>query len=149
SQNLNAKLAESVLAIGGNDGENNLAEFPQGLRHFGGTLFNVQCMIQLGSRHLRMIHKEYPERVSELKVKENCHRLHLLHGAGWEDVEGKPIAKLILHYSDGSERELIIRWGEHVLDWWGRPSQKPTDRHTVLAWKGSNPVAAQNGSQLR
>ena len=74
---------ESVLAAGGNDGPNNLAGIPQGLQQFGGTLFNVEGIVQLGSRHLRMVGKEYPERVSGVKVHERCRRLHLLHGTGW------------------------------------------------------------------
>src|SRR5206468_2370630 len=57
---------------------------------------------------------------------------------------------LVLHYSDGAETEIKIRFTEHVLGWWGRISHpdKTTDRHTSLAWTGSNPVASGRGFRL-
>ena len=147
--NLNAKFTESVLARGGNGGPNNLASFPQGLRHFGGTLFNVEGIVQLSSLHLRMERKHYPERVNGIKVARQCCRLHLLHGAGWDDRDGKRIAELVLHYADGSQRELNIIFGEHVRCWWGPPSEKVSGPDARMVWTGSNPVTRQRGAHLR
>ena len=147
--NLNAKFTESVLVAGGNDGENNLGTFPQGLQHFGGTLFNVQGIVQLSSLHLRMEHKNYPEHVEGIKIERQCRRLHMLHGAGWDDRDGKRIAQLVLHYADGSEREIKIIFGEHLRSWSGAPSEKPTGPASKLVWTGTNPVIRQRGSHLR
>ena len=55
------------------------------------------------------------------------------------------IAKLILHYEDGSTGELALVSGEHLLDWWGPIRTKTGDGFdepkapgTELAWAGSN-----------
>ncbi len=64
----NAKFTESVLAVTDNNGENNLAAFPQGFHHFQGTMFEVRGIVQLSSRPLRGLHKPYPERITAKSV---------------------------------------------------------------------------------
>ncbi len=70
--------------------------------------------------------------------------LHLLHGAGGVyDTDGTTIAMLVLHYADGSSRQLEIKNGVNVRDWWGDPNQPISGTNSKLAWTGTNPAIKQ------
>jgi hypothetical protein len=126
--------------------ENNLAALPRGRQVFSGVTFEVAGVVQLSGKKLREWGRtEYPEAVSGIKVGKTCQRLYLLHGAGGVayDQNEVIIAKLVLHYSDKSQKEIAIRRGEHVRDWWGDPKEGPTGTNSVLAWTGTNSAVKQ------
>jgi hypothetical protein len=74
-------------------------------------------------------------------------------------LRGTAVAKLVLHYSDGTQREIALVAGDHVLDWWGpiyrtgvaKTSCDPAAPGSELAWAGSNPRLKQQqpASSLR
>src|SRR5262249_23037946 len=86
---------------------------------------------------------------------QSCERLHLLHGACFVSSgrvkPGEAVAALVLHYADGSSKEIEIISGQHLLDWWGplmRTGIDPHDRFTTapgtdLAWTGTNPLLSR------
>jgi hypothetical protein len=127
--------------------ENNLAAFPKGRQVFSGVSFEVGGILQLsGNKIKEWKRNEFPEAIEGIKLDKRCQRLHLLHGAGGVfDPEGVTIAKIILHYSDKSQRELEIKTGVHVRDWWGDPNQALTGTSSELAWTGTNPALKKYG----
>jgi putative heme-binding domain-containing protein len=70
--------------------------------------------------------RTYPAKV-EIKVGMAIGRLHFLGGVGgWaypyggEDKKGVPVTKVVVHYADGSNEEIVIRNGIEVADYVGR-----------------------------
>ena len=59
--------------------------------------------------------------------------------------DGVTIAQLVLHYADNSVREIDIKIGQHVRDWWGDPSQRVMAPNSELAWSGTNPATKKYG----
>jgi hypothetical protein len=154
---LNATLADS---LGGRDdaSSNNLAELPQGVHVFDGIPFDVEGRLQLMGRKLLDTSTLLPVRVRNVKIAANCVSIHLLHGANGitEDMDGKNIASLVLHYADGSQARIPIVVGEQVRDWWGPiydtaagwNACKPTAPESELAWTGGNPRISQDEPEL-
>ena len=95
---------------------------PEGVHTFGGVAFAVHGKIQLMGRSLLprepgVFPSSEPEK--NIQISRKCARLDLLHGAsGLQESDGT-IARLVLHYADGSTREIEIVTGENVLDWQG------------------------------
>ena len=139
---VNVALTDSV----GNVPEDNLQELPAGVHTFGGVTFDVAGRVQLAGQQLAEKSKKFPWRVNHLPVTGKCARIHLLHGANNVTGDNHRIARLVLHYADGSRADLNIISGEQVLDWWGpiyhtdagiAPDATAPD--TELAWAGGNP----------
>ena len=127
--------------------ENNLAILPKGRQIFCGVPFQVGGILQLSGKKIQEWgRKEYPEAINGIKIGHRCQRLHLLHGAGGVyDGYGVAIGKLVLHYADNSLREIEIRNGIHVRDWWGDPKQAVSAKTSMLAWSGTNPALKKYG----
>jgi len=127
--------------------ENNLAALPKGRQVFSEVPFQVDGILELsGKKNLEWGRTEYPETIKDIKLGKAAHQLHLLHGAGGVyDGDGTTIAKLVLHYADSSVREIEIKTGEHVRDWWGNPKQGVTGTNSELAWAGTNPAVKKYG----
>ncbi len=139
---VNASLADAV----GNLRENDLKELPMGVHTFGGVAFDVAGRVQLAGQQVSEKSKKFPWRVNHLPVAGKCAQIHLLHGAKNVTGDNRCIARLVLHYADGSRADLNINTGEQVLDWWGpiyhtdaSLGSEATAPDTELAWAGSNP----------
>ena len=146
SQYYTAKLTDSLNSPA-SVRENNLASLPKGRQVFSGVPFEVSGILQLSGLKLEEWGRtEYPQAINKIKIGQRCQRLHLLHGAGGVfDPHGLTIAKLVLHYADNSSRELEIKNGVHVRDWWGDPKQTVTGTNSTLAWTGTNPALKKYG----
>lgn len=118
---------------------NNLEQLPTGLQTMAGTQFDVRGLIQL----CHDCSRGYPSRVDVIPVNQTCQELHFLHAAGNAlYTAGDPeIGRYIVHYADGDRREIPIRIGQEVADWWA--SEK--DRPYVIAWVGENPETRRRG----
>lgn len=127
--------------------ENNLAGLPKGRQVFSGVSFQVDGILELsGKKNVEWGRNEYPEAIKDIKLGKTARQLHLLHGAGGVyDGDGTTIAKLVLHYADRSMRQIEIKTGEHVRDWWGNPKQAITGINSELAWAGTNPAIKKYG----
>jgi hypothetical protein len=127
-------------------GESALAELPRGIHTFGGVSFAVNGRIQLMGRALLKANRIYPLIRKNILISRKCSRIHLLHGASHAAYMDETIAKLVLHYSDGSTGEIAIVSGAHLLDCWGpiyttpviREPLAPGSPGTELAWVGNN-----------
>lgn len=154
---LNATLTDS---LGGPDdaSSNNLAGLPQGVHIFCGIPFDVEGRLQLMGRKLLDTSTSLPMRVRHVIIAAKCARIHLLHGADGitEDMDGRNIASLVIHYADGSQARIPIVAGEQVRDWWGPiyetaagwNARKPTAPGSELAWTGGNPRINQQEPEL-
>ena len=122
---------------------NNLEEFPGGEGEFGGVLFAVRGMIQLGGA--------YPRECRGISIGTRARTLHILHGTAGLKDEGTEMARLVIHYADGEENQLPINYGEHARDWWAwKEGENPAvGPNTELAWTGSNRYAKAKNVGLR
>jgi hypothetical protein len=122
--------------------QNNLANLPKGRQVFQGVPFEIGGVVQLsGKKAQEWGRNEFPEAVKNILVGKRCAQIHLLHGAGGVfDNDDVTVAKLVIHYADKSVREIDIKNGVHVRDWWGEPNQPISGTNSVLAWTGTNPA---------
>ncbi len=145
---LNAALTDSLDGPA-NTNCNNLSELPRGIHIFGGIPFDIEGQLQLMGRKLLDSTTVLPVRVRNIEIAKKCNRIHLLHGASGitPEMTGTNIARLVIHYADGSQARIPIVAGAHVLDWWG-PIYKTTVGKKIrnltasgseLAWAGGNP----------
>ena len=143
----NAALTDAPVCWAGNNA-NNLAELPQGKNIYGGVPFDVEGAIYLTGGWLKdHYHKDYPVRVDDIRIDRRCSRIHLLHGGALIAFNqlNQAIAKLVLHYEDGSSEELPIIVGKHLWDSWAplfstgvNPLNLKTPPGAEPAWVGSN-----------
>ena len=136
-----------------NPNANNLAALPEGIHTFGGVPFNVAGRIQLRGRNFADADRAFPAAAKNIKVGRRVSRIHLLQGACFvgNELRGTAVARLVLHYADGSQREIPIVAGDHLLDWWGPiyqtgatpAARDPAAPGSDLAWVGSNPRIKQ------
>jgi hypothetical protein len=151
---VNARLLATVDGVAGAR-ENNLAELPSGVHAFAGVPFDVQGRIQLLGKRLLESGRRFPAEVKYISIGRRCARIHLLHGASAARNLNEKIARLVLHYQDGSQAEIGIVTGADVLDWWGPiynteagEERNPTSAGTELAWAGSNPWIKHRAPEL-
>ena len=148
---INAKLTDAPLCWKGNN-DDNLAELPEGKHIYAGVPFDVGGLIQLNGGWLKHYGKTYPAQVGDIPIGRSCTKLHLLHGDNYivDTNFDTVVSKLVLHYVDGSTRELNLVAGEQSFDWWcplfksGLPQRYlHTATGTERAWTGSNPYIRQ------
>jgi hypothetical protein len=149
---LNAGLTDSLGGSADTNG-NNLSELPRGVHIFGGVPFDVEGRAQLMGRKLLETNAAFPVRARNLEIARKCRRIHLLHGASGitPEMAGAEIARLVVHYADGSQARIPIVAGGNVLDWWGpiyeteagENARNPSAAGSELAWAGGNPWIAQ------
>lgn len=146
----NFALTNALIGRGPLHGPNHLGALPAGETAFAGVPFDVDGVLQLASKQSALAGKQFPEKIEGIRIGAKAAAIHLLHGAGWDDVPGRPIAKMILHYADGTSAEAPIVYGQHVTDWWdNNPESAPKDRATTVAWQGHNKVSKMFGTEIR
>jgi hypothetical protein len=127
-----------------------LAELPRGLQKFDGVRFDIQGVIQLSGREWKKRGLRYPEKVEGMPVQRACRYLFLLHADGGAKApNGTTVARVVLHYNDGTTAEIPIQHDIHVKDWWNYGQPPPSDPNTVVAWTGQNQATARMGKSIR
>jgi RNA polymerase sigma factor (sigma-70 family) len=144
---INTALTDSPASPTGING-NNFAELLSGIHIFAGVPFDVEGLIQLDGTNMMMFKKHYPAEIDNIRINRKCAKIYLFQGANWiyrQDF-GTTVAKLVLHYTDGSTREIPIVAGEHIFDCWSPLFTTGVDPRyfkmapgTERAWAGSNP----------
>ncbi|MDB6024730.1 MAG: hypothetical protein JWM68_953 [Verrucomicrobiales bacterium] len=136
---------------------NNLSELNEGVQTLAGVPFDIKGTIQLSGRDLRIYsNTNFPLSAKGIAVSNVCTKLHILHGSYFVKKLGITIARLELHYSDGTTEALPIVSGEHVLDWWApnyqtgvkEEWQNVSAEGSELAWVGSNDYIKRRQSHL-
>ncbi len=96
---------------------NNLASLPTGRQTLGGQEFDIRGVVQLSSIELAKLNPHYPREVSDVPVALTCAKLHFLHGLGWPETNGIPIARYVIHYADGGTNTIDVVYGRDVRNW--------------------------------
>jgi serine/threonine protein kinase len=132
------------------DPQNNLAQLPRGHQIFDGVGFNVAGLIQLaGGDDVAQTNNPYPVSVEGIPVNRFCNQLHLLHGMTEGADDQTVVAKLVLHYGDGTTADLDIVDGQQVYGWWFKgDGNPPLAGNTKVAWIGENPTARRHGFRI-
>ncbi len=145
---INTALTDSPSSPKGITADN-LAELPKGTNIYAGVPFDVEGSIQLMGGRFKQYKKHYPIKVEKIPIGRSCANLYIFHGTidvPWE-MHDKPVATLILHYTDGGTEELNFIANKQAFDFWGPAGKyglkktgeiKPTS-DTELAWVGTNP----------
>jgi len=152
---VNANLKDPLDAPQ-SDVDNNLIQLQEGLHKFGGVPFDVSGTIQLAGTGLPAGVKSLPIQVTNILIGRKFKTLSIFHGATGIQPQffGTAVASLILHYSDGSQRELKIISGADVLNCIAQPMPPNLAKldavTTQLAWVGENKYLndLQNGKFL-
>ena len=132
------------------DPQNNLAQLPRGHQIFDGVGFNVAGLIQLaGGDDVAQTNNPYPVSVEGIPVNRFCHQLNLLHGMTGDADDQTVVAKLVLHYGDGTTADLNIVRGQQIYGWWFKgDGNPPLAGNTKVAWIGENPTAKRHGFRI-
>ncbi len=143
----NAALDEVWPPVSGlDDLDQSLSAFPAGLGRWGGVLFDVRGVIQLGRSDPYW--SQFPDRVT-IPLGRSFRRVIVLQGANHAEREETVIGSYRLRYADGQEQELELRYGRDVRDWWVRSDPKPPGERSEAAWTGPRPGAAAADDGLR
>jgi hypothetical protein len=145
---ITAKLTDAPFRRKG-DNSNDLEEMPAGTNIYAGVPFDVEGTVQLMGQTLKTIYqKTYPIEADSIPVHRKCAKIHLLHGFdadGSASKFGVTVAKLVVHYEDGSTKEFSIVSGQQAFDWWwptyntgNPPTWRTLAPDSELAWTGSN-----------
>ena len=144
---VNAALTDSPASPAGNY-DNNLAELPSGVNVYGGIPFDVEGVIQLGGKSMKSaFHKDFPVEVDGIAIHQRFKKIHLLHAGDFVDTAeySTAVARLVLHYGNGSQRQIDIVAGKDVFEFWSPlfttgvdPGYSRMSPNTELAWTGSN-----------
>jgi hypothetical protein len=127
-----------------------LHDVPQGLKSFGGVLFDVRGLIVLaGCQSLTVSGLALPEAVLGIPVGRKGKYVHFLQAAAFAgSAAGLKIGEYVMHYENGETRTADLVYGENEVDWWGRS----TDPHLTKAdevWRGSNTATRNVGIHTR
>lgn len=132
---------------------NNLAALPTGVHVFGGVPFNIKGTVQLISSVINPYVRSFPESREGIAIGRKITKLHLLHGVlngpDWNLTRRpppgfpvEPVAKLVLHYADGTQSELPIVDGKDVMPILAAYVPRTLsflENSAELAWVGTNP----------
>jgi hypothetical protein len=144
---ITAKLTDGPFGWKGND-DDNLSELPPGQHIYAGVPFDVSGSVQLTGGWLKRYKKPYPAQVAGIPIDRSCSRFHLLHGNGFiiNTNFGTVVAKLVIHYENGTSNDLNLVAGENAFDWWNPLFKTGVPERwlqmapgTERAWTGSNP----------
>lgn len=91
-------------------------------------------VISLGSA----IAPKLPTEAKGIPVNAKFEHLNVVHASAWmQQKAGKPIAKFVLNYEDGTSADVFVNAIEHICDWHGYAG----GANCKIAWSGANKVA--------
>ena len=127
-----------------------LHEVPQGLRNFGGVVFDVRGLIVLaGCRSLEVSGLALPEATSNIPVGRRGKALHFLQASAFVgSAAGEKIGEYVIHYENGERRTADLVYGENIMDWWVNSGEGHVTRAEEV-WYGSNPATRRRRMQTR
>jgi hypothetical protein len=104
-----------------------VVEIPKGSVKFCGVPFYIyspeendgKCLICVGYSIHQLLLSLVSFKVGPIPVNKKANRLFFLHSSGWVSVKkGEPIGTYRIIYKDGKEKEIKIRIGYEIEDWW-------------------------------
>lgn len=90
-----------------------------------------------------------PAAVRGIPIARKCHALHFLHSTGWNEREQVTIGNYVVHYADGLQLEIPIRYGQDVRNWYSTERRlgdvvvpmdwdEPLASRSTVAYTGTN-----------
>jgi hypothetical protein len=125
-------------------------DVPQGLKPFGGVLFDVRGLIVLaGTRSLAVSGLALPESVLGIPVGRKGTAVDFLQAAAFVgSTPGLKIGAYVMHYENGETRTADLIYGENELDWWVNPAEGHVTKADEV-WSGSNTATRSRGMKTR
>ena len=118
-------------------GPNDARSIPLGRQRWRGIPFDVVDPGQNAGKScivLRGRGTKFMPRSCTFSVGRKCDVVYFLHACAWPGAKGKAVASYTIVYADGQTREVALRNGHEVVDWW-----HPRDTNeSAAAWEGSN-----------
>jgi len=128
------------------------AAVPWGRQTFAGVPFEMSGTLEVTGMGATQSGQVFAGRYSGIPVGRKAGWIHLLHGTGYADQNGTPIARITLNYESGEKRSFNIRYGVHVRNWWVERSEKVadlSDPNSKVAWTGTSRQTDPSGVTLR
>ncbi len=126
---------------------------PWGRQTCDGVPFEWGGILEVtGMDAARVMGEVFPGRCTGIPVGRTAPWIHLVHGVGWREADGVPIARITLHYDNGHSSTLLIRYGVNVRNWWKEPSEQesaPGDPNSKLIWSAPSPEQVGRPITLR
>lgn len=120
------------------------ARVPRGVTNFDGVPFRMIGPIELTGLGSARDGYFQPARVGEIPLGRKATRLHVIHSASYDDPDDTPVAALWLHYTNGTDRKIFIRYGAHVRNSYPtmetrRPGERSIlrDSRSLVIWNGN------------
>jgi hypothetical protein len=114
---------------------NHLQTLPTGVQGFDGVRFDVRGVIQVRGTELP---GDFPAQVSGIPVHQKCSRIHFLHAVSFEYKADTIQAIYRMKYSDDTEKEFRVVYGQHIADWWHVSTDRTAPAKAPVAWTGEN-----------
>jgi hypothetical protein len=127
--------------------ENSLAELPRGAVRLAGVEFDVRGIVQLAGRVPAS--RNYPRRITGIRVGRTRARLHFLHATARLETEGTRVGSYVVHFANGRRRECPIVYGQNVRDYWVKSGEPEISPSLVEAWTGHNAEATAYRASIR
>lgn len=128
---------------------NTLKELPAGVQTLAGVKFDIRGLIQLSGQELRSYGQQLPAALREIPVQRWAKRLHFLHGAVSEVMDGRTIGRYRVHYASGQTQEVAIVYGQDLRALWQPADTSGVVSNAVVAWSGHNVSASERHMLLR
>lgn len=120
------------------------ARVPRGVTNFDGVPFRMSGPIELTGLGSARDGYFQPARAGEIPLGRKATRLHVIHAASYDDPDDTPMAALWLHYTNGTDRKIFIRYGAHVRNSYPtmetrRPGERSIlrDPRSLVIWNGN------------
>ncbi len=128
-------------------GVNDAREIPTGWQVWRGVPFEIIDPEENGGRSCIVLRgkgrPDFPEAVT-VPVGERCDVVYFLHNCAWAGAEGRVVGRYVVRYADGQTREVPLRVGREIRDWWNPEDTKDS----AVGWEGSNPECARVGLSI-
>jgi len=116
---------------------------PWGSQTYDGVPFVLGGLVEVtGIDAARNLGDVFPGRYTGIPVESSGAWIHLVHGVGWKEADGTPIARMKLHYENGKTYSIIVKYGVNARNWWMEPSEldaRLADIDSKQIWSAPNP----------
>jgi WD40 repeat protein len=143
----NAALDEAWIPASSLDNlDQDLSALPIGLQTWGGVIFDVRGLLQLSRQDPDWA--KFPAQV-QINVGRRIRQLHVLQGAIYGEVDGGVLGSYRLHYADGQQTELEIRYGRDLREWRDNANPQSLGERSTVAWTGPRWARAPGNEAIR
>ena len=135
-----------------NHAGHDLHDVPKGIQEFGGVKFDVRGLIVLASgwRSLKITGLALPEEFNGIQVNLKGKSVSFLQATAFDSPPGTKIGAYIIHYADGSAKEVPLVYRENIMDWWeSKTDGEVTGPYAKTVWYGSNAASRRYGLRTR